>query len=231
MVGNKTLFAEDFESVDVGLTPDPFTSITESGGNDIFQAAVGVGNGAKCTLAGTATPCYGSKSFTAIPFSRGPIIFTVGHIKVVESGHILNQNFTFFEPRSASSHICRLQWKTNADLTSGKLQVVAGFGAALTTTGTTNISENTAFSINICIKKSGLILVYLNGGVTPEISQDNAGAPPDLTAIRVGVTAASSVPLAGAEVHIDNIRLSQLIPGGDSGSSIIGLGDMLGRIL
>lgn len=223
---------ENFESVDAGLTPDPFNSVTATGGN---AAAASAGNGfggsqsMRMTFAGVNIPCFGLKTYSfTVKLVRGYLELQ-GSFNIRDAGLIANQFATLLDVRDGATSLVQLRWVVNADPTKGVVRLfdtVAGVGVS----GTTLISENTFFSIKIRIFKSGLVLLFLNGGITPEVSMTLAAPATQFTNTRVGVSNASAVPSILAIIDADSISIRHFLYAAGSGiNSFDAQGNSLNR--
>lgn len=237
----KILFPyEDMETVDPGLTPDPFNSITKAGTNSVSQVAgIGEGgtNGMDIIFGGGATVAYGLKTLSSLAkLINGPIEFKLSFNvsnMIIGAGLFVS----LMSIRTGATELIQLRWVMEGSLTAGKLQIYDVVGAT-GITGITVFPIGTYVRVRITLNKAGSCKVFINGSSTAECSINIASPPTTVQHVRIGTVAASVPPSATSEIRYDTIRVQQIqnITGGilvffdldDARTNLFGLGIVAG---
>lgn len=232
--------AEDMETVDSSLTPDPFTSVTKAGTNAVAQVAgTGEGgtNGMDIIFGGGAVGAFGLKTFSALAkLINGPIEFNLSFnvtTMIIAAGFFVS----LMNMRTGATDLIQLRWIMEPSLTAGKLQIYDVVGAT-GVTGVTAFSIGTYVRVRVTLNRAGSCKVFINGSTVTECSINIASPPTTIQSVRVGTAAASVSPLAGSEIRYDNVRVQQIqnITGGilvffdldDARTNLFGLGIVAG---
>lgn len=212
----KVFFIEDFASVDPGLTPDPFNSVTVGSGNTaVADPTNGYGGsqGMKITFGGTTNHAYGARIFSAgAKLGNGPLIAQF-KANVVNSGQGSGAKLSIqsFKNFSASNELLRIQWETQAVTTTGKFSLYCTIDNT-TTVGSNTFNINTWYTIKVVMKKK-TIKVYINGVL--EINYTLTNTLEDVGRVQVGSAYQSSIPNSSGKVYYDDVDIKQdLLVGG-----------------
>lgn len=194
---------------DPALTPTPFSSVTETAGNDaLYGAAVGTGGtpGMRCTFGGTTADCYGTLPLPMVVQAAGRIFEASCDwlAPVLPFAGLSGPSHTIIQFRSATTNLVALRIiKINA--TDLVIRAVDSIGA-VGTNGTTVLAAATYYNMEVqmdCTNPSQ-VRVYLNGNLeaTQAIATPIADTANEL---RVGAVAAGTNPVITIEYNLDNI--------------------------
>lgn len=212
----KTYFTENFTSVDPGLTPDPFSSVTAGGGNTVAASATGgVSNGPSmlCTFAGVGANAFGQKVLAAISLSSGALflLLKVNPQLLINGGNFAN----VCGLRSAGVNILEVRWVADTiDATTGVFwlwDTVAGVGVASMQVR----ASNTLHTMKVSIKKNGVCKLYFGGAVLPEATLTLAAPVSTINGFRIGCFSATLAPLVTSTLTYDDVILKQEINSGE----------------
>lgn len=209
---NRIHLDEDFSSVDAGLTPDPFTSVTVAGSNTVSADTVGVGGAQamKIDYGGGALNAYGIYTFgTSIDCRQGLIRAGV-QMKIDDPALAAGNNLGLFVVRSGANDLIRVLWLVDTDVNKGTLRLSTLFGTPGDVDDTELINRLTFFEFELQFTDFGEVELFLNG--TKKLSYAAGASPGNFNILRVGSSVGSATPGASGLMVYQRVSVSQRIP-------------------
>lgn len=134
-------------ATDPALTPIPFSTVTEGGGNDLkYNATGGVGGspGMELVFAGVAAPCNGEIVHGTVT-PAGNVPYASFDLAIVNTGLVLTQASDLFRAQLVTTPVCKVRIVGQAVASNYRLSVVDLIGGGGTVESTSVFAQGAAF--------------------------------------------------------------------------------------